>query len=275
MLGVTLIPLVPTGRDDRQRRRVALRFEKVCRAAPSAVVGEPDVAPDVEPAAVFEEPLEPGETQQENARDKLGELANRDPTTLRPSDIQGWIAANKTLEPKTVRHYLSTLRQVLDFAEVEPNPARSPKVKVPPLVRDELSPPSRVEWDALLGKLAPRVVLAVRLMECCGLRLGETRQLMFGDVDFADGRIRISRARTKGGTAGQRWLPVPDELLDEIDALVPLEDRHADHRCSHSRTGRFATRSRAPASSRRSPTIIRTICATAASRSGSRTASTR
>jgi hypothetical protein len=51
--------------DDRQRRRVALQFEKLCRAAPPAVVGEPDVAPDVEAAVELEEPVEAGETYAE------------------------------------------------------------------------------------------------------------------------------------------------------------------------------------------------------------------
>jgi integrase len=32
----------------------------------------------------------------------------------------------------------------------------------------------------------------------------------------------------EGRTAGQRWLPVPTELLDEMADLVPLEDRHCD-----------------------------------------------
>jgi hypothetical protein len=36
--------------DDRQRKRVALKFEKLCRAAPPPVVGEPDVVADVEAA---------------------------------------------------------------------------------------------------------------------------------------------------------------------------------------------------------------------------------
>ena len=162
-----------------------------------------------------------------NARDKLGRLADHDPATLKASDIQGWIADNSKLSPKTVRHYLSSLRQVVDFAEVEPNPARSPRVKVPALKREELVPPSREEFDALLDKLAAKMVLPVKLMECCGLRVGEVCHMMFGDVDFADGRLRISRARTKGGTAGQRWLPVPDVLTGELDALVPLEDRAA------------------------------------------------
>jgi integrase len=165
-----------------------------------------------------------------NAQNKLGRLADRDPTKVRPSDVQGWIADNASLSPKTIRHYLSSIRQVLDFADVEPNPARSPKVKVPALQGEEITPPSREEFDAIISKLAKKVLLPAKLMEACGLRVGEITQLLYGDVDFADGRFRISRSRTKGGTAGQRWLPVPDELMDEIDALVPLEDRHHERR---------------------------------------------
>ena len=37
--------------------------------------------------------------------------------------------------------------------------------------------------------------------------------------------VVVSKARTKGRTAGQRWLPVPHEPLDEIADLAPLEDR--------------------------------------------------
>jgi hypothetical protein len=51
--------------DDRQRRRVALQFEKLCRAAPPAAVGEPDVASDVEAAEELEGPVEAAESYPE------------------------------------------------------------------------------------------------------------------------------------------------------------------------------------------------------------------
>jgi integrase len=165
-----------------------------------------------------------------NAKNKLGRLADRDPATLKASDVQAWIADCQDLSPKTIRHYLSTLRQVLDHFEIEPNPARNPRVKVPALEGEEVNPPARGDFDAIIAKLAPKVILPARLMEACALRVGETIQLTYGDVDFANGRVRVSKARTKGRTAGQRWLPVPGELLDEIDALVPLEDTHEDRR---------------------------------------------
>jgi len=49
-------------------------------------------------------------------------------------------------------------------------------------------------------------------------------------ADFAEGRIRVSRARTKRRSAGQRWLPVPEELLEEMAALCPLEERSRERR---------------------------------------------
>jgi integrase len=162
-----------------------------------------------------------------NARDKLGDLADRDPATLKPSDLQTWIAKNPKLAPKTLGHYLSSISQVIDFADVEPNPARSRKVKLPMQAAAEPTPPASAEWQAARTALSPRLVLVARLIECDALRIGEALSLTYGDIDFTEERIRISRARTKGRTSGQRWLRVPPELLDEIDELVPLEDRHS------------------------------------------------
>jgi hypothetical protein len=65
MLGVTLSCWYRQAGDDRQRSRVALRFEKICRATPPAVVGEPNVVPDVDAAVELYEPEEPAETYAE------------------------------------------------------------------------------------------------------------------------------------------------------------------------------------------------------------------
>jgi integrase len=55
-------------------------------------------------------------------------------------------------------------------------------------------------------------------------------RLTYGDVDFNGSRICVGKARTKGRTAGQRWLPVPGGMPDQVAALVPLEDRERDRR---------------------------------------------
>ncbi|HSB38521.1 MAG TPA: site-specific integrase [Gaiellaceae bacterium] len=67
--------------------------------------------------------------------------------------------------------------------------------------------------------------LPLRLIEAEGLRVSEAADLPFGDVDFAEDRIRVSRARTKRRTAGSGGYPGPRDLLDEIAALRSLEDR--------------------------------------------------
>jgi integrase len=52
------------------------------------------------------------------------------------------------------------------------------------------------EFDAIIGKLAAKVILSARLMEACGLRVGELTQLTYGDIDFAGRRLRVrERAR--------------------------------------------------------------------------------
>lgn len=161
-----------------------------------------------------------------NARARLGKLADRNPATLRPADFQLWVADNSDLATASLGHYLSSVRQVLDFADVEPNPARSRKVKLPTSDTEEVDPPSSKEWKQIERAVGKTWSLVVRLKECCAFRTKELRELTYGDVDFAESRIRVSRARTKRRTAGQRWVPVPKILLDEISELVPLEDRH-------------------------------------------------
>src|SRR5205823_3243766 len=115
-----------------------------------------------------------------------------------------WVADNADLSPRTLSHYLSSVRQVLDFCEVEPNPARSKRVRLPADETAEVEVPSNDEWQTIKRHVPKRVSLALRLIEAEGLRVSEAANLTFGDVDFAEGRIRVSRARTKRRTAGQR-----------------------------------------------------------------------
>jgi integrase len=164
-----------------------------------------------------------------NARDRIvPHLGDRDPYTITPADVADVVAANSELSPGSLRKYKSTWAQVFDHADVEPNPVRSSKVKLPSRLSEEIAPPSQHDWDLIKEMIAKKLRLVCRFIECEGVRVSEALQLTFGDVDFANGRVRISKTRTKRGTAGQRWLPVPDELLDAISDLVPLEDRHAD-----------------------------------------------
>jgi integrase len=167
-----------------------------------------------------------------NAKARLRNLAERDPFTLEPADFRTWIAAQMTdaegwpaLSAASVRQYIGSVRQVIDFAGVEPNPARSKQVKIPRATREEINPPGGAEWERIREQLDAKIELPMRLIECCGLRLNECLQLEWSDVDLADGRLRVSAARTKT-MSGQRWLWLPDELVEQLAESCPLEDRN-------------------------------------------------
>jgi hypothetical protein len=51
----------------------------------------------------------------------LPTFGDRDTSKITPSDVQEWIAG-QSLKPSSLRLYLATLRLVLDFAGVDPNP---------------------------------------------------------------------------------------------------------------------------------------------------------
>lgn len=153
--------------------------------------------------------------------------AGRDPATIEPADIIDGIAEQrKTKSPSTIVNYLNALAQVLDYADIDPNPARSSKVKLPRRERVETEFPTTELWTAIRGKVRARSLLALDLEEACAFRVSEVCALQVGDLDFIEGMARVRKAKTK---AGRRWVPVPGELFDRVEAgLPPLEDRRAD-----------------------------------------------
>ena len=121
------------------------------------------------------------------------------------------------LAPNTVRLYLAHLAMCLDFVlpDGAPNPARSRKLELPSGGVRATPVPSNPEWAAILGKIKTRSRLAVRLMECCGLRVSEACGVEAGDLDVMGGQILVRREITKT-SAGRRWVPAPAVLLDGL-----------------------------------------------------------
>jgi integrase len=159
--------------------------------------------------------------------------ATRDPRTVTADDLIAGIAElyddGEGLAPSTIGQYLSNLAMVFDFADVERNPVRSPKVKLPASDRGEKEIPPNATWFAIRDLTRKRSRLAVRLQEACAFRVSEACAIEWGDLDMVEGMVRVRREATKT-QKGRRWVPVPGELLDEMDALVPNEDRRADMR---------------------------------------------
>jgi integrase len=165
----------------------------------------------------------------------LGTFGDRDPRTIGFGDVQDWIAANtKTpanaggLEPSSLSRYFATLRQLLEFAGVDPNPAKDKRVKLPAIVDEETDPPTAAQTRAILERVGPRWLLPLIVLEQTAMRAGEAARLVWGDVDVAESKFRLPRRSTK--SKRPRWVQVPEWLMDRIAATCPLEDRTATRR---------------------------------------------
>jgi integrase len=152
-----------------------------------------------------------------------------DPETITPSAIQEWVAElAEELKPATIGRYVATLRQVLDFAGIDPNPARHRTIKLPRRTREEPQPPTARHLIALLRRVGPRTLLPLITIEQTAMRVGEAASLVWGDVDAAGNRFRLRARETK--TERARWVKVPDWLMAEIEATCPPEDRVTERR---------------------------------------------
>jgi integrase len=133
----------------------------------------------------------------------LGRLEHVDPHAVTLADVQEWVSG-LALAPASIRKYLDAVRQVLDFAGVEPNPARSLRLRLPRADVEEVCPPTFAHVRALLETITPRYQRHVRLLDWTGLRVGELQAHTWGDLDF------------------------PGHRLADLASLVPLEDRDLD-----------------------------------------------
>jgi integrase len=157
----------------------------------------------------------------------LATLGDRDPATITAGDVQEWIAAHGDLKPSSLAIYLATFRQVLDFAGVEPNPARDRRVRLPQTETTIVEPPTAKQVDAIVAHAAPRWRLPLRVLEGTGMRVGELCDLEWRDVDIVDSRFRIRKGKT---ASARRWVAVPVALMDAIAKECPPDDPSPERR---------------------------------------------
>ena len=121
------------------------------------------------------------------------------------ADVQEWIGG-LPLRASSVRRYVATLRAVLDFAGVEPNPARDARVRLPRAEQTVIDPPTAADVETIIATVPKRWRLALRTLAETGMRVGEAHDLEWGDVDEAGCRVRIKAGKTH---AARRWVSVP------------------------------------------------------------------
>lgn len=153
-------------------------------------------------------------------------LGPRPIDSLKPSDVQDLIAglAAKGRKRETIRKSVLALGMVLDYAGVQPNPARDRvQVRLPREERAEIAPPTAAQLEAVVSVLPSRYRLPALVLDGTGMRVGELERLSWGDVDEPRGRWRVSAGASKTGRA--RWVRVPPDLFAAVRELVPREDR--------------------------------------------------
>lgn len=169
--------------------------------------------------------------------DAFPKLASRAVASLTSADFETWVGeavavdeeGKRRLAPSTIALYMTAVRQMLDFAEVSPNPARSRRIRLPKDDREEVNPPPATHLREIFARLEPRLLLPLMLAEQCCLRVSEPETLEWRDVDVAGSRIRLRARETKAGRA--RWVrEVPSWLMAEISSTCAPEDRDGDRR---------------------------------------------
>lgn len=127
------------------------------------------------------------------------------------------------LKASTVGLYFKTARQFLD-AHTDKNPLKSRLIRLPKVETEDVQAMSFQEWMLLREamrddgggrlKIGPALAFAMDFIEAGGFRIGDAKQLLVGDIDFFEGKVRVSRAR--GKSSQSRWVPMPRVLLQEI-----------------------------------------------------------
>jgi integrase len=136
-----------------------------------------------------------------------------------------------SLSPQSVQRGAGRRHLLLDFAGVDPNPARDKRVKLPKNVREEASSPTAKQYLAILDNVPKRWLLPFITQEQCAMHIGEIASLAWGDVDVAERMFRLRYANVKGAIPSRaRNVQVPDWVMEAIEATCPLEDRTAERR---------------------------------------------
>jgi integrase len=155
------------------------------------------------------------------------QIGDIDPARITPQTIAELVASLK-VKPSSLRRYIDTVRAVLNYAGVDPNPARDARVRLPREERTVVEPPSSADVAAILEHARPvRWRLPLQVLAETGMRVGELCDLEWRDVDISGSRFRVRDGKTR---AARRWVAVPPQLMEDVAAATPVDDRTPERR---------------------------------------------
>lgn len=93
------------------------------------------------------------------------------------------------------------LQQALDHAQVNPNPARDRRIRLPRQKRVQITPPETEHVEAVVLALPARYRLPVLALDATGMRISELTSLTWGDVDAPRRRLARPPRHVEDGNA--------------------------------------------------------------------------
>lgn len=133
------------------------------------------------------------------------------------ADVNAWVTElDAVYKPGTVVQYVSQLRQILDFADVTPNPARDRRVELPRETVTDETPPDAAQVLAAIRRMPFRHREIVVFLEQTGARVTEACELERAQVDERAMRVLFRAGTNKSRRA--RWVDLPDWLIERFDA---------------------------------------------------------
>jgi integrase len=121
---------------------------------------------------------------------------------------------------ESIRKSVTALAMVLDYANVDPNPARDRiTVKLPREEPEEFNPPSAEHVEAVYRRLPAQHRLALLFLDWSGARVAAIDHTLVGDYDQSRRRVRLRAATTK--TRRALWVELHPALADALEARLP------------------------------------------------------
>ena len=125
---------------------------------------------------------------------------------------------------ETIRKTRTALAQTIDYSNINPNPARDERVKLPKERRPHIPPPLADHVETVVSLAAREYVLPLLIIDWAGPRVSELETAEVGDID--EGRKAIRVRPTFEKNERYRHLDLPDDLFSALLAtLPPREDR--------------------------------------------------
>jgi integrase len=120
---------------------------------------------------------------------------------------------------ETIRKTLTYVAAVFDEAELQLNPARDRRVRLPHEEREELVPPSAEHVEMVCRRIPAVHVLPLLFLDWSGARVAAIDKTLAGDYDESRRRVRLRAATTK--TRQALWVELHPVLAEALEATLP------------------------------------------------------